>query len=191
MALETAQSSSPQTFCEEVMANTPGGEALRLCLQCGTCGGSCPSGEDMDYSPRRIFAMVEANMKDKVLRSNTPWYCVSCYYCMERCPQEIPVTDLMYTLKRMAIAEGLYEESDAPDWSKSFIGMVELFGRSYEVGLAARYHLTHHPLAKTSLGAFAFNMLRRDRLALVPTPIKNMAQLKAILKKAKELGGAR
>ncbi len=191
MALETAQVSPPKTFFEEVMENTPGGEALRLCLQCGTCGGSCPSGEDMDYSPRRIFAMVEANMKDKVLRSNTPWYCVSCYYCVERCPQEIPITDLMYTLKRMAITEGLYEESDAPDWSRTFIGMVELFGRSFELGLATRFHLTHHPLGKIGLGAFALDMLRRDRLALMPNPIKNMAQLKAILNKAKELGGAR
>jgi heterodisulfide reductase subunit C len=190
MALETAQSSPPRTFSEEVMANTPGGEALRLCLQCGTCGGSCPSGEDMDYSPRRIFAMVEANMKDKVLRSNTPWYCVSCYYCMERCPQEIPITDFMYTLKRMAIAEGLYQGSDAPDWSKTFIGMVEQFGRSFELGLATRYHLTHHPLGKIGLGTFALDMLRRDRLALTPNSIKNISQLRAILTKAKELGGA-
>jgi heterodisulfide reductase subunit C len=187
MLSETAQSSSPKTFFEEVMANTPGGEALRLCLQCGTCGGSCPSGEDMEYSPRRIFAMAEANMRDKVLRSNTPWYCVSCYYCMERCPQEIPITDIMYTLKRMAIAEGLYEDSDAPDWSQTFIGLVEQYGRSFELGLASRYHLTHRPLGKLSLGTFALDMLRRDRLALTPSPIKNVAQLKAILSKAKEL----
>ncbi|MEJ2558881.1 MAG: 4Fe-4S dicluster domain-containing protein [Anaerolineae bacterium] len=173
------------------MANTPGGEALRLCLQCGTCGGSCPSGEDMEYSPRRIFAMVGANMKDKVLRSNTPWYCVSCYYCMERCPQEIPITDIMYTLKRMAIAEGLYEDSDAPDWSQTLIGLVEQYGRSFELGLASRYHLTHRPLGKLSLGTFALDMLRRDRLALTPNPIKNVAQLKAILSKAKELEGVR
>jgi heterodisulfide reductase subunit C len=191
MPSETAQPSPPKTFFEEVMANTPGGEALRLCLQCGTCGGSCPSGEDMDYSPRRIFAMVEANMKDKVLRSNTPWYCVSCYYCMERCPQEIPITDIMYTLKRMAIAQGLYEDSDAPDWSQTFIGLVEQYGRSFELGLASRYHLTHRPLGKLSLGTFALDMLRRDRLALTPNPIKNVTQLKAILSKAKELEGVR
>jgi heterodisulfide reductase subunit C len=187
MLSETTQPSPPKTFFEEVMTNTPGGETLRLCLQCGTCGGSCPSGEDMEYSPRRIFAMVEANMRDKVLRSNTPWYCVSCYYCMERCPQEIPITDIMYTLKRMAIAEGLYEDSDAPDWSQTFIGLVEQYGRSFELGLASRYHLTHRPLGKLSLGTFALDMLRRDRLALTPSPIKNVAQLKAILSKAKEL----
>ena len=129
-------------------------------------------------------------MKDKVLRSNTPWYCVSCYYCMERCPQEIPITDFMYTLKRMAIAEGLYQQSDAPDWSKTFIGMVEQFGRSFELGLATRYHLTHRPLGKIGLGTFALDMLRRDRLALTPNSIKNMSQLRAILTRAKELGGA-
>ena len=190
MALDTGQPSPPRTFFEEVMARTPGGEALRLCLQCGTCGGSCPSGEDMDHSPRRIFAMVEANMKDRVLRSNTPWYCVSCYYCAERCPQKIPVTDIMYTLKRMAIDEGLYEDRDAPDWSQTFIGMVEQYGRSYELGLATRYHLTHRPLGKIGLGTFALDMLRRDRLALTPSSVEKIDQLTAILDKAKELEGA-
>jgi heterodisulfide reductase subunit C len=190
MALDSDRRSSPRTFYEEVMANTPGGEALRLCLQCGTCGGSCPSGEDMDHSPRRIFAMLEANMKDEVLRSNTPWYCVSCYYCTERCPQQIPITDIMYTLRRMAIAEGLYEDSDAPDWSQTFIGMVEQFGRSYELGLGTRYHLTHRPLGKIGLGTFALDMLRRDRLALTHNSIVEIDQLRAILNKAKELEGA-
>lgn len=190
MALVNGRSSSPKTFFEEVMANTPGGEALRLCLQCGTCGGSCPSGDDMDHTPRRIFAMVEAGLKDKVLRSNTPWYCVSCYYCTERCPQQIPITDIMYTLKRMAISDGLYEDSDAPDWSQTFIGMVEQYGRSYELGLATRYHLTHRPLGKIRLGTFALDMLRRDRLALTPSSIKNIDQLRAILNKAKILDGA-
>jgi len=141
----------------------------------------------MDDTPRRIFAMIEADMKDEVLRSNTPWYCVSCYYCTERCPQEIPITDIMYTLKRMAIAEGLYEDADAPDWSQTFIGLVEQYGRSFELGLATRYHLTHRPLGKIRLGTFALDMLRRDRLSLTPSPIKNIGQLKAILSKAKEL----
>jgi heterodisulfide reductase subunit C len=191
MALDIGRPSSPKSFFEEVMANTPGGEALRLCLQCGTCGGSCPSGEDMDHTPRRIFAMVEANLKDEVLRSNTPWYCVSCYYCTERCPQQIPITDIMYTLKRMVIAEGLYEDSDAPDWSQTFIGMVEQFGRSYELGLATRYHLTHRPLGKIRLGTFALDMLRRDRLALTPSSINDIDQLRTILDKARELDGAR
>jgi len=182
------------TFFDEVVANTPGNPRLEMCIQCGTCGGSCPSGPDMDHTPRALFAMIEAGMKDAVLRSNSPWYCVSCYYCMVRCPQEVHITDLMYTLKRMAIQEGLYQESSAataPEFSETFIDFVENYGRSFELGLATRYHLRHNPMGAmkmaTSLG---LGMLRKGRMELNPKRIKGIAQLKTILTKAKEIGGA-
>ncbi len=66
------RTASTNVFLEEVMAAAPGGESLRECLQCGTCGGSCPSGPDMDNTPRQLFAMINAGMRDEVLRSNTP-----------------------------------------------------------------------------------------------------------------------
>lgn len=175
------------TFLQEIISATPGGEALITCLQCGTCGGSCPSGPDMDHTPRRIFAMINAGMRDDVLRSNTPWYCVSCYYCTARCPKEIPITDIMYTLKRMSVRAKLYDDSDAPDFHESFIGYVETYGRSFEFGLATRYHLTHKPLKKAGMGPMALGMLARDRLALRPHRINGIEQLQAILNKAKTL----
>lgn len=190
----TAIQARAPTFFDEVVAATPGGGTnLELCLQCGTCGGSCPSGPDMDHTPRALFAMVAAGMKDKVLSSNTFWYCVSCYQCMVRCPQEIHITDIMYTLKRMAIQEGHYREStaaDAPEFSKSFIYYVENYGRSFELGLATRFHLTHHPLDMAKMAPMGLGMLRKGRMDLTPNRIKNLDQLKAILARAKELGGA-
>jgi heterodisulfide reductase subunit C len=114
--------SPPGDFLAEVLAATPGDSRLGMCIQCGTCGGSCPSAADMDYSPRQIFAMIRADMRDVVLRSNTPWYCVSCYYCTVRCPQEVHIPDVMYTLKSMAIREKLYDDSVAPDFSQKFLG---------------------------------------------------------------------
>lgn len=47
--------------------------------------------------------MINADMREHVLQSNTIWFCVSCYCCMARCPKDVHVTHLMYTLKRMAI----------------------------------------------------------------------------------------
>ena len=63
------------SFLEEVMQATPGDSRLEMCIQCGTCGGSCPSGPDMDHPPRAIIAMVRADMREEVFRSNTPRYC--------------------------------------------------------------------------------------------------------------------
>lgn len=176
-----------QSFYERVVAATPGGESLATCLQCGTCGGSCPSGPDMESTPREIFAKLMANMEDEVLSSNTPWMCVSCYYCIVRCPKEIPITDFMYTLKRMAIADGRYVENDHADFSSSFIGYVEQYGRSFEFGLATRYHLTHHPLSMVSKGTLGLGMMQKGRLSMRPERIDNISQLTAILTEAKHI----
>ena len=178
-----------KSFMEEVIRATPGGDKLRLCLQCGTCGGSCPSGPDMDHTPRALFGLIAAGERETVLRSNTPWHCVSCYYCMTRCPQEIPVTDLMYTLKEMSVRAGLSDDNDAPDFSKTFIGLVDRYGRSFELGLATRYHLTHKPLKKVGVGPMALEMLAKGRMALRPKAIQGVKQLQAILRRANELGG--
>lgn len=184
---------STPSFFEEVVRATPGQSNLERCIQCGSCGGSCPSGPDMEHTPRHLFELIQAGLKEEVLSSNSPWYCVSCYYCMARCPQDVHITDLMYTLKRLAIQEGFCSKSsasDAPDFSETFIDYVEEYGRSFELGLATRYHLRHHPIGALKKMAFGLNMLRKGRLDLKPKRIKNVGQLKAILAKAKELGGS-
>ncbi len=193
--MASAHSTNPRapTFIDEVIANTPGDSRLSMCIQCGTCGGSCPSGPDMEHTPRAIFQMIKAGARESVLRSNTPWYCVSCYYCTVRCPQEVHITDIMYTLKRMAIQEGYYKESsasEAPAFSETFIDYVDNYGRSFELGLATRYHLRYNPLGMMSMATMGMGMLRRGRMDLTPKRIKGLDGLKAILAKAKALGGA-
>ncbi|NTU81979.1 MAG: 4Fe-4S dicluster domain-containing protein [Chloroflexales bacterium] len=180
-------------FFREVIADTPGDPHLEACIQCGTCGGSCPSGPDMEHTPRTLFAMIAAGMREAVLRSNTPWYCVSCYYCMERCPQEVHITDLMYTLKRMAIAQGHYRQSSAakaPGFSESFIDHVERYGRSFELGLITRYYLRHKPLDAAKIAPVGMGLLRRKRIDLTPHKIRQLDQLKAILDRAREIDAA-
>lgn len=179
-------SQSP-TLYERVVAATPGGAPLGQCLQCGSCGGSCPSAPDMDHTPRAIFALIAAGLEDEVLSSNTPWFCVSCYACTTRCPQQIPITDIMYTLKEMAIKAGRYEHPHAARFSETFIGFVEQRGRSFEAGLATRYHLFHHPLNMMKLGMMGLGMLRRKRLPLIPSSIREVGQLQAILAEAKRI----
>lgn len=181
------KSGTRSDFYNRVVAATPGGELLAQCLQCGSCGGSCPSGEDMDHTPRALFALINADMEEEVLSSNTPWYCVSCYACTARCPQQIPITDIMYTLKEMAIRAGRYDHPHVAKFSETFIGFVEQRGRSFEAGLATRYHLFHHPQQMVKLGMMGVGMLRRNRLPLRPKSIRELDQLQRILNAAKEI----
>ncbi len=178
------------TFLEEVIEATPGGERLVHCLQCGSCGGSCPSGAEMQYTPRALIAMIGANDRDAVLAANTMWACVSCYFCTSRCPQDIPITDIIYTLKRLSIAEKRYQDTDAPALAKTFTDFVDRYGRSFEFGLATGYHLLKRPISMMKMGPMGLQMFTRGRMALRPTKIRQIEQLQAIINKAKELSGS-
>lgn len=177
------------SFLHRVMQNTPGDSRLQMCIQCGTCGGSCPSGLDMDHTPRQLFAMIRAGMEDEVLASNTPWYCVSCYYCVVRCPQEVHITDIMYSLKSMAIHAHRYQERAAVGFSETFVDYVENYGRSFEFGLATRHYIRHQPLQLVKGATMGLGMLSKGRMDLTPQRIEAQQQLKAILQRAKELEG--
>ncbi len=176
-------------FLEEVSVRTAGVSRLEMCIQCGTCGGSCPSAMDMDHTPRMLFAMIRAGYREEALKSNTPWICVSCYHCVVRCPQNVHIADVMYTLKSMAIQAKLYEDSTAPDFSQTFVDMVETYGRSYEFGLATRYYLKHHKRRLPGMAPMGLGMLSKQRMDIRPHRIEGLDQFKAILARAKELEG--
>ena len=67
-------------FINEV-CSIPGGEAIRSCIQCGICTGSCPTADKWDFPPRRVIAMVRAGLREELLSSNSMWFCASCYTC--------------------------------------------------------------------------------------------------------------
>jgi len=43
------------TFVDHLMS---GGRLIRRCIQCGTCSSSCPTAYAMDYTPRRLWQLV-------------------------------------------------------------------------------------------------------------------------------------
>ena len=174
-------------FLEEVSARTAGVSRLEMCIQCGTCGGSCPSADDMDHTPRMLFALIRAGMRKEALSSNTPWMCVSCYHCVVRCPQGVHIADVMYALKCMAGEAKAYKSSVAPDFSRTFVHNVEHYGRSYEIGLTAIHYIKHYPLRLPGMAPMGIGMVTKGRMAFRPHRIEGIGQLRAILARAKEL----
>jgi heterodisulfide reductase subunit C len=80
-------------------------EKIRSCINCGTCTGSCPSGRRTALRTRS--AIRKALLGDEsVLQDTDIWLCSTCYYCYERCPRNIPVTDMIIKLRNIAVEEG-------------------------------------------------------------------------------------
>lgn len=157
------------------------GKSILKCIQCGTCSGSCPLGQQMDHAPREIFALIRDGEMKAVLSSNTPWYCASCYYCIERCPKEIPVTELMYALKQMSMKNKTAPyKHKIPDLYDSFTWLIEKNGRVTEPLVMARYSIKH-PMDAIKSMPLAIRLMLRKRLEIMPQEIKNKEIMKTLL----------
>jgi heterodisulfide reductase subunit C2 len=167
---------------QDFFYNTDHGRDILRCIQCGTCSGSCPYSDQMDYAPRGLFALIRDNEMSVALTSNTLWFCSSCYQCMERCPQEIPVTDIVYTLKQMAmkmkkVPPGL----KMPDLYASFAYNLLHFGRVTEPMIMAKYSLKH-PLDALRSIPLAVKLMIRKRMEIKPQMTKNRNSIRDFLK---------
>lgn len=178
------------SFINEV-CSIPGGEAINSCIQCGVCTGSCPTANQWDYPPRKVIAMVRAGLKDELLSSNSMWFCVSCYSCTVRCPRDIKPADIMHALEIIAIRSGKNtNQSRTPTMYQCFVDSARNNGRVYELGVMVKLFLKTNPFSALKLAPVGIGLFFHKRLPLSPEKIKDMNGLKAILKKARELGGA-
>ncbi|MEE9116504.1 MAG: (Fe-S)-binding protein [Thermoplasmata archaeon] len=88
---------------------TEEGAKIQTCIQCGICAGTCPHGEYMVYTPRKLIAMLRADLIDEVIESDSLVKCVACYSCMTKCPRGIKLTELLLPLIKEKTFENLKE----------------------------------------------------------------------------------
>lgn len=173
MKLDVIYEGEQDTQFMDQVAALPEGERLRSCIQCGTCGGTCPVAPMLDHTPRRIFAMIRAGMKERVLTSLTPWVCSSCYECTVNCPAQIKITEIMYALKRLGIRENKRpRDSDAMRFSTLFTDLVCKYGRVHEMELLTRYMAFHHPVGMVRQSPVGLRLLAKGRMPLQRHRIK-------------------
>ena len=167
------------SFLQEVLA-TRGGANVLECYQCGTCSGSCPVLEEMTHGPRRILYMIQNGMEHEVLSSPDIWRCVSCYSCMNRCPRDIEITDLMADLRRIAIQKGYVEDKEAL-FGRAFAETVAEHGRLFEPELLTRYYLRSlDVISLLGMVPLGIKMLLKRKLPFVPERIREPQDLRKI-----------
>jgi len=167
------------------------GAYLRLCMQCGACSVSCATYQNMDYSPRQLFALIRAGRREQVMKSNTMWMCTTCLMCKARCPRGIPIVDVMHDLKGLALREG-YRGYPQAAFYQSYWRDVASRGRMFAAGIALRYVL------KRGVGNLfkiagqqkdvGMKLLSHGRMPLVPPKApKGKKDLMQMVQKAREL----
>jgi dimethylglycine catabolism B len=103
---------SPPPPCDIELQNLtefPEGRRVLTCIQCGTCAGTCPYGELMQYPPRRIIGMLRAGELEKVFTSDSLLNCVACYACTAKCPRGIDLTGVLLPLVKEQVLPRLPE----------------------------------------------------------------------------------
>ncbi|MFH0789243.1 MAG: 4Fe-4S dicluster domain-containing protein [Pseudomonadota bacterium] len=182
-----------QSFAREVYQKVDSGEEIKMCMQCGVCAASCPLREKMDYSPRKIFTLIRAGQREKVLSSQAIMLCTSCYACKVRCPRKVPVVDVMHGLAHYALRKGYKPRVETALFGQKFWDNIYRLGRIDEKDVAQRYFLGHGlgggiklMLENKDMG---LGMLFKKRMKLLPErPIKNVKSLRKMLDKAKAMG---
>ena len=182
-----------QTFIDEIGA-VPGGEGIKVCMQCGTCTASCPNAIFMDHGPSELIAMARAGLKGEVLSSNAMWYCLSCYLCTVRCPRDIKITRLMHVLEGMAYSGRLtYKGTTTPTMYRGFNSFVKKTGRLSELWLMMSYYFRTNPFKALKLLPMAWNLVTHNRITYKMDKIspEGVRQLNAIIDKAESLEGGK
>ncbi|MCF6248940.1 MAG: 4Fe-4S dicluster domain-containing protein [Desulfobacula sp.] len=171
-----------QGLCDAI--ETASGINFNFCLQCKTCTNGCPFLEGMDYSPNQILRLIQLGMDQQVLESSTIWICVGCNTCSSGCPMAIDIPAIMDALRHKAMETGVKNpEPDIFHFHEEVLKTVKKYGRTHKLEIMMRYKLkTMDLLSDVGMG---LKMLKKRKLDLTPSKIKDKSAIAKIFKKNK------
>jgi Fe-S oxidoreductase len=83
-----------------------GGEAFKLCYQCGKCDAVCPWNQVRTFSMRKIVREAAFGLTE--IESEDIWRCTTCGRCPQQCPRDVKQIDSGVALRRVATEYGVF-----------------------------------------------------------------------------------
>jgi len=83
-----------------------GGEASRLCYQCGKCDVVCPWNRVRAFSIRKIMWQATLGVPD--IEMEDIWRCTSCGRCPSHCPRGVEQIEVGVAIRRLASAYDVF-----------------------------------------------------------------------------------
>lgn len=166
-------------FAREVQERS--GQNLQLCYQCVKCSVGCPTARYMELNPNALIRMIQYGQREKVLSSRAIWFCVSCWTCGTRCPNEIDMGLIMDTLREMALERGSVGDRNIALLHREFAESIRRLGRVHEATFLALYKWKSREIMR-DLGP-GLKLFLRGKIPLLPSRVKGMKEIKAIFEK--------
>jgi len=184
--LETKEENKYHSLADKIFENT--GVLIERCYQCGKCTASCPLASEMEHPPSHLLRMLQyetPEMDDKVLRSQTVWFCVTCEMCQSRCPQDVDLPIVMPYLKRESLREKKVnpKSKDIVTFHQTFCETVNWTGRLFDFGFILDYNIRSGNFLHDA--KFAPKLYLKGKLRLLPEFIKDRKGIKNIFRKTK------
>jgi heterodisulfide reductase subunit C/nitrate reductase gamma subunit len=118
-AQETLPATSLDREFKSVLGLSDQASTFSVCFGCQTCTTVCPvvacyenPQEILGLLPHQIMHSCGLGLRDLAFGSGMLWDCLTCYRCLEECPQGVQVTDVLYELKNLAIRQAKEKLSD-------------------------------------------------------------------------------
>jgi len=89
-----------------------GGEAFKLCFQCGLCDTVCPWNRVINFSMRKIVR--EATFGLTEIESEDIWRCTTCGRCPQQCPRDVKQIESVVSLRKIATEYGVFPKPVTP-----------------------------------------------------------------------------
>jgi Fe-S oxidoreductase len=82
-----------------------GGEAYKLCYQCGLCDTVCPWNRVRNFSMRNIVRQAAFGLPE--IEGEEIWRCTTCGACPQACPRGVGTIDVSVSFRRIASEAGI------------------------------------------------------------------------------------
>jgi Fe-S oxidoreductase len=86
-----------------------GGDADRLCFQCGRCDTACPWNRVRKFPVRKMINQAKLGVIP--FESEDLWICATCRQCVDRCPRGVEIIDVMRAMRRLLVPDGVVPAS--------------------------------------------------------------------------------
>ncbi|NIV44360.1 CoB--CoM heterodisulfide reductase subunit C [Candidatus Bathyarchaeota archaeon] len=111
------------------ISKRPGAENALLCFQCGTCTADCPIARFSDfYRPRKLIRMIQLGLSSKLLSNEAIWLCSTCFTCMDHCPQDVGIANIIRALRHLTV-----EGATMPAVYKELASNILKTGYAYKI----------------------------------------------------------